>query len=235
MPTQPFTIIWQDDDLLVLNKTRGHTIDTVIACVRAKFTSAEPVHRLDRDTSGVLLVARHRSAQELLQAQFKERRVCKEYLALLDGNLSRNYARIESYLCRNRKHRTRMQSYPTPVSGRNCRYAASEFFVLQRFQQRLNLAKVRIRTGRTHQIRVHAVALGVPVLGDNLYHRPTQLPQTFPATIRDMVSQLSAQMLHAQRIEFQHPRHQNTCHHEAPPPSDFANLLAALANCAEHA
>ena len=140
-----------------------------------------PVHRLDRDTSGVLLVACNASVQEQLQAQFKARQVHKEYLALLDGNLPSNYAHMQSYMSRNRKHRLQMLSFPRPVSGRNCRYAASEFFVLQRFQQRLNFVKINISTGRTHQIRVHAVVLGAPVLGDKLYHRPTMLPQTFPA------------------------------------------------------
>ena len=149
MPTSPFAIIQQDADLLVLNKTHGFTMDTVIAQLRAEFPTAMPVHRLDRDTSGVLLVAGNLTAQAQLQAQFKARQVKKEYLALLDGNLTRNYAHMQSYLSRDRQHRLRMQSFAAPVSGRNCRYAASEFFVLQRFLQRLTLVKVAIQH-RTH-------------------------------------------------------------------------------------
>ncbi len=228
MTVVPFTIVEQDADLLVLDKARGATIDTVMVHVRNMIASAMPVHRLDRDTSGVLLVARNRAVQELLQAQFKARQVHKEYLALLDGNLPRDYAHMQSYLSRSRKHRLQMQTFPRPVGGRNCRYAASEFFVLQRFHRRLNLVKINISTGRTHQIRVHAVALGAPVLGDNLYHRPTQLPQTFPVILRAAVQSLSAQMLHASRIAFQHPRSHAACRIDVPPPSDFSALLASL-------
>ena len=223
-----FTIVAQDAELLVLDKTRGFTIDAVIEQVRSTVPEAAPVHRLDRDTSGVLLVARNSEVQEQLQAQFKARQVRKEYLALLDGNLPSNYAHMQSYLSRSRKHRLQMQSFPRPVSNRNCRYAASEFFVLQRFHQRLSFVKINISTGRTHQIRVHAVALGAPVLGDNLYHRPTTLPQTFPAPLRETVHSLSAQMLHANRIEFKHPRTDTNCRFDVPMPADFGTLLAAL-------
>ena len=228
MTNIPFTIVAQDAELLVLDKVRGFTIDTVIERVCSTVPAAAPVHRLDRDTSGVLLVARNSKVQELLQAQFKARQVRKEYLALLDGNLPSNYAHMQSYLSRSRKHRMQMQSYPRPVSNRNCRYAASEFFVLQRFHQRLNFVKINLSTGRTHQIRVHAVALGAPVLGDNLYHRPALLPQTFPASLRETVYSLSAQMLHASSIEFKHPRTNTSCRFDVPPPADFNTLLAAL-------
>ena len=235
MTNIPFTIVAQDAELLVLDKVRGFTIDTVIEHVRSTIPDAASVHRLDRDTSGVLLVAHNIKVQELLQAQFKARQVRKEYLALLDGNLPSNYAHMQSYLSRSRKHRMQMQSYPRPVSNRNCRYAASEFFVLQRFHQRLNLVKINLSTGRTHQIRVHAVDLGAPVLGDNLYHRPTQLPQTFAAPLRETVHSLSAQMLHASRIEFKHPRTNKNCCFDVPPPADFNALLAALEEDCAHA
>ena len=228
MLTPPFTIVQQDTDLLVLDKARGITIDTVIEQVRTALPEAMPVHRLDRDTSGVLLVACNSKGQEQLQAQFKARRVHKEYLALLDGNLPSNYTHMQSYLSRSRKHRLQMQSFPRPVSKRNCRYAASEFFVLQRFQQRLNFVRINLNTGRTHQIRVHAVALGAPVLGDNLYHRPSMLPQTFPAFLRAAVHSLPAQMLHASSISFQHPSTSESCRIDVPPPADFSDLLTSL-------
>lgn len=228
MAVVPFSIVSQDADLLVLDKTRGVSIDTVMAHVRDMIAAAMPVHRLDRDTSGVLVVACNSRVQEQLQAQFKARQVRKEYLALLDGNLPCDYTSMQSYLSRSRKHRLQMQSFPRPVKGRNCRYAVSEFFVLRRFHQRLNFVKVHLSTGRTHQIRVHAVALGAPVLGDNLYHRPTQLPQAFPVVLRKAVQELSAQMLHASRITFRHPRTHETCCIDVPPPADFGTLLAAL-------
>ena len=156
----------------------------------------------------------------------------KEYLALLDGNLTRNYAHMQSYLSRDRQHRLRMQSFAAPVSGRNCRYAASQFFVLQRFQQRLTLVKVVISTGRTHQIRVHAAALGTPVLGDNLYHRPTMLPHSFPAPLREAVHNLTAQLLHASCIAFLHPRTGDACQFDVPPPAHFKTMMAMLEeNC----
>ncbi len=224
----PFTIVAQDVDLLVLDKARGYTIDAVLAGVRSTSPRAELVHRLDRDTSGVLLVAHNHQVQAQLQAQFKARQVHKEYLALLDGNLPRDYAYVQSYLSRDRKQRLRMRSHPHPVRARHCRYAVSEFFVLQRFQQRLTFAKIKLNTGRTHQIRVHAVALGTPVLGDNLYHRPTMLPHAFPPRLRAEVHSLPAQMLHASKIAFQHPRSQVACLFDVPPPADFRDLLTSL-------
>lgn len=224
----PYTVVQHDTELLVLAKASGVSVDEVLLHLRAEVATAALVHRLDKDTSGLLLVARTAAVKELLQAQFKARLVRKEYLAVLDGNLARDYVNIESYLSRHRDKRMQMQSHAAPVPGRNCRYAASEFFVLRRFQQRLNLVKVSISTGRTHQIRVHAAKLGVPVLGDRLYHRPAQLPQTFPAGLRTTLQTLPGQLLHANYLEFKHPRTHTVQRCTLPPPADFAMLLNAL-------
>lgn len=193
-------------------------------------TGTHLVHRLDRDTSGVLLTARDQRTKELLQAQFKLRRVHKEYLALLDGVLDRDYLSISSYLARNPRDRRQMASYrQKPDDNRNYRDAHSEFFVEQSFGNRLSLVRVVIGSGRTHQIRVHAKSLGAPVLGDHLYHRRTTLPQSFPASVRQqLASSVQRQMLHASTLICHHPQKNQRLAVTAPLPLDFMTTLEIL-------
>jgi 23S rRNA pseudouridine1911/1915/1917 synthase len=144
------------------------------------------VHRLDRYTSGVLLVAKNDAAHRRLAAQFSAREVEKVYLALVHGNVKQEHGRVERPIARDPVRRTRMTA--RLESGRT---AWSEYRVLRRFEG-LTLLEVRIGTGRTHQIRVHLSSIGHPVVGDTLYGAPAN-----PA--------LGRYFLHAHRIRFRRP------------------------------
>ena len=225
LDVQSLTIIYSDNDVVALNKPAGFLVSDIPETI-----GTHPVHRLDRDTSGVLLTVRDQANKELLQTQFKKRQVHKEYLALLDGVLDQKYLSISSYLARNPRDRRQMASYrQQPDDNRNYRDAHSEFFVEQCFGNRLSLVRVVISSGRTHQIRVHAKTLGAPVLGDQLYHRRTTLPQSFPWSVRQHIANnVQRQMLHARTLICHHPRHNQRLEITAPLAKDFSATLEIL-------
>ena len=113
---------------------------------------------------------------------------------------------------------------------RGCRYAHSIFRRHQVFLDRLTLVRVVLKTGRTHQIRVHAADLGLPIIGDLVYHRPAQLPASFPEQVRTEVGKVRRQMLHACILGIEHPVSGRRMVFEAPYPPDFQNILSLLAN-----
>ena len=166
------------------------------------------VHRLDRGTSGVLLVARTDAAHRALAAQFSGRTVEKTYLALVQGRMRDDTGRIEKPIARDPVHRTRMTA--RLASGRS---ALTEFRVVQRFEN-FTYLEVRIGTGRTHQIRVHLASLGHPVAGDNLYG----------ARAAERI------FLHAWRISFTSPATAERVTVEAPLPPDLDQWLTRLRN-----
>ena len=229
-------VLYEDDFLWVIDKPAGLLVTAKDGqpsleelLTEAHGDAVHLVHRLDKDTSGVIVVAKNQQTREHLQKQFKQRSVQKTYLALLDGDLSTDYVLQETYLARDKFKRTQMRSYPKHDTQQQLRYARSEFYVLQRFQQRLTYVKIAISTGRTHQIRVHAKEMSAPVLGDQVYHRPAILPLVFPVTIRDKVYALSRQMLHAHQLKFKHLHSEDMCF-SSPLPADFTELLTMLRN-----
>ena len=177
----PISVIYQDDDLLVVDKPAGMTVHpspghpdgTLANAVLALFPGLEGtgstirpgiVHRLDKDTSGLMVVAKHESAHAGLARQFKERQVTKGYLALVHGRLRHAEAVIEAPLGRDRRHRQRQAA----VEGG--REASTSYQVVAGFSA-YTLVDVRPLTGRTHQIRVHFAAVGNPIVGDATYGR----------------------------------------------------------------
>lgn len=191
----PLRVVFEDDDIVVIDKppgmvvhpSAGHDRGTVVNAVLAHAPavrvngSARPgiVHRLDKETSGLLVVAKHERALEALQRQFKARSTLKVYRALLDGVLEPDEAEIDVPIARDLRHRQRMAARS---DGRSAR---SYFTVVERLP-RHTLVDARIETGRTHQIRVHAAFTGHPVTGDRLYGRPSL--------------DLKRQFLHASRL-----------------------------------
>lgn len=229
----PLPVVYEDDTLLVVDKPAGmvvhpgpgHAAGTLVNALLARYPelAGEPderpgiVHRLDRDTSGLLVIARHPTVRQALQRQFQARRVDKTYLALLEGELQPPWGRIEAPIGRDPRHRQRMTVMP---EGRE---AVTEYRVRERFRYgsgsstgHYTLVEAHPWTGRTHQIRVHFASIGHPVVGDRVYgHRRVHLP-------------VSRQFLHAWRLEFDHPRSGERLQFEAPLPPDLAGVLEDL-------
>ncbi len=225
-PHIPLDIVYQDADLLVLNKpaglvvhpAHGHTDDTLVNALLAHVPDLAGiggvlrpgiVHRLDKDTSGLLLVAKHDQAQQALQDQFRTRAVDKVYLALVEGHLVPPRGRIDAPIGRDPRERQRMAVVP---SGRP---AQTEYRVLETLAE-TTLVEAHLLTGRTHQIRVHLASLGYPIVGDRVYgHRKQRLA-------------LDRQFLHAWRLAFNLPSTGERVHFTAPLPADLQRLLTEL-------
>jgi 23S rRNA pseudouridine1911/1915/1917 synthase len=227
----PLRIIHQDEDLLIVDKpsglvvhpATGHRDDTL---VNALVAHAGPdafggiagvlrpgiVHRLDRDTSGLLIVARNDRAQASLMAQLKARRIKKTYLALVAGSVGAAIGRIEAPIGRDPRHRTRMAVVP---DGRE---ATTGYRVRERFDG-WTLLEIDLVTGRTHQIRVHLDAIGHPVAGDPVYGTGTS---------RRGPSGLDRLFLHAWRLELTSPSSGRLIRAEAPLPDELEAVLEDL-------
>ena len=230
----PLEILFEDADLLVLNKTsdlvvhpaagnEDHTlVNALLHHCRGQLSGiggvARPgiVHRLDKDTSGCLVVAKNDTAHLGLSAQFKARTVNKVYHAIVCGVPPRAAGEIRVAIARHPNHRKRMA---VTEGGRD---AWTSYRVLERLRE-ATLMEALLHTGRTHQIRVHFKHLGYPVVGDD----------TYGATMNQQLATATGhtaprQMLHARRLEFVHPRTLKELAFEAPWPADFQETLAAL-------
>jgi len=236
-------IVFEDDSLIVLDKPpglvvhpgAGHRQGTLVhgllhhaAELSAVGAAGRPgiVHRLDKDTSGLLVVAKTPDALTRLAEQFKQGEVKKLYLALVLGVPEKATGRIEAAIGR---HPTERQKMAVREGGRA---AVTEWAVRERFGPSSALVEFRLHTGRTHQIRVHAARLGHPVAGDALYggRRYGSLPGR--AALRQALAASPRQMLHATRLGFRHPLTGAPLEFEAPLPEDFAAVLSALREAA---
>lgn len=221
-------ILWRDAHLLVVDKpaglvvhpARGHREGTLSQLLADEVAGGEPeragiVHRLDRDTSGLLVVARSQQAHALLQAAIRERLVEREYLALVEGLPPARTGTIEAPIARHPRIRTRMA---IDASGREAR---TNFELLQRLAS-TSLLRLRLDTGRTHQIRVHMQAIGHPVCGDPEYGTPGLLG-------------LKRQFLHATRLAFVHPITHEQIEVASPLPPDLREALERAGGSVEQA
>ena len=223
----PLNIVFEDEDLLVVDKpaglathpSPGHSRHTLVHAVLAHCPDLSGiggkqrpgiVHRLDKDTSGLIIVAKHDAAHLSLAQQLKERRVEKRYLALVEGRPEPPEGVIDAPIGRHPQHRKRM----AVVEGG--REARTRYRVVREVAGR-SLVEVSPEHGRTHQIRVHLAAIGHPVIGDPMYGRRGGRP-----------SSLRRQFLHAQRLAFRHPRTGERLELEAPLPEDLEKALAEL-------
>ena len=226
----PLDILFEDDDVIALNKPAGLVVHvgagrhsgTLVNALLYHFGELSSVggdlrpgivHRLDAGTSGVLLVARHDAAHRALAAQFAGRTVEKVYLALVQGRVKRESGIVTKPIARDPLRRTRMTT--RLASGRS---AHTEYKVLKRYEK-FTLLEVRIGTGRTHQIRVHLASLGHPVAGDTLYGAAAQIPGK---------QALGRPWLHAWRISFDHPTTRERLTIEAPLAPELAAWKAML-------
>lgn len=220
-------IIYEDSDLLVINKPRGmvvhpapgHCSATLVNALLGHCTDLSGiggvmrpgiVHRLDKDTSGLLIAAKNDYSHRLLSDQLKNRQIKREYIALVHGQVSPARARIAAPIARHPRHRKKMA---VMEGGRE---AVTRYRVLKKFD-RYSLLKLKLETGRTHQIRVHLSNLGYPVVGDETYTKGAggDLPRHL----------IASHALHAYRLNFKHPRSDKALEFAASLPEDFRSLL----------
>jgi 23S rRNA pseudouridine1911/1915/1917 synthase len=241
----PLDILFEDEDMLALNKppglvvhpAPGHFTGTLVNAIlhhcreRLPAISGELrpgiVHRLDRETSGVLLVAKTDRAHASLARQLKSRSLGKEYLALCAGRPRVRKGEIALAIGRDPRDRKKMKAFKEakPPSIREAR----TLYELVREWPAANLALLRLRlvTGRTHQIRVHLAAIGCPVVGDPVYGRPRYEKVKDPA-LKRALQEFPRQALHAERVTFRHPSAGTEMTLEAPRPEDLRDLLSRL-------
>lgn len=235
----PLAVLYEDRDLVVLDKAAGMVVhpargsphSTVVNALMHRWGGAGDapprlglVHRLDKDTSGCLVVARTDEALATLQAQWKGRTVEKTYLALCHGALA-PAGRLDTPYGRHPRDRTRF----TGRARASSRRAVTEWRVREAFGAAATLAEVTLHTGRTHQIRVHLSEAGHPLLADLAYggtRREARLPPDDPA--RRAAAAIGRQALHAWRIALDHPRTGRRLVVEAPLPDDLCRGLAVL-------
>lgn len=233
----PLEIIYEDGDLLVVNKPAGMVVHigagvksgTLVNALLHHLGGAERlstaggalrpgiVHRLDKMTSGLVLVAKNDVAHRALAAQFKSRSVRKTYLALVHGRVENAGGEIARPVGRDPRRRVRMKA-----GGLRAREAVTAYRVLRRFEH-FTLVEAHPRTGRTHQIRVHFASIGHPIVGDTLYGAPGRVK--IKAKERDT---LGRNFLHAAGIEFLHPRTERAMSFQSPLPGELREFLETL-------
>jgi len=236
----PLDVVYEDDALAVINKPAGMIVHsgagaasrggTLVNALLHRFGSLSGmggemrpgiVHRLDRDTSGLIVVAKNDLAHRRLAEQFSKRQVKKTYLALVHGWMKQDKGTIASAIARDRIRRTRMTNRAS-----HGREAISHWRVLRRVQSRFgkfSLLEIKIDTGRTHQIRVHLASLGHPVVGDVLYGAPRELKDTRGGKLA-----LGRNFLHAGAIELRHPGTGETLGFSRPLPAQLEDFLSHL-------
>jgi len=224
LPDAPYAVPYADEHLLVVDKpagvvvhpARGHRAGTLAQALAGVAAGGEDaaragiVHRLDRDTSGLLVVARSEEAHRALRAALQARAITREYLVLVEGRPPARTGTIDAPLGRDRRVRTRM-STDTDVPRE-----AVTHFEIERALPRTTLLRVRLETGRTHQIRAHLQAIGHPVVGDPEYGTPGRLG-------------LERQFLHATRLAFAHPVTGEPVDVSSPLPPDLQTALVRAA------
>ena len=240
----PLDIVYEDDDLAVVNKPAGMMVHagagatddernrgTLVNALLHRFGALSEVggelrpgivHRLDKETSGLILVAKNDLAHRRLAAQFSKREIKKRYVALVHGWPPKDRGTINDPISRDAVRRTRMS-----IRGSGGRSAITHYEVRERIASaygKFALADVRIETGRTHQIRVHMASLRHPVVGDALYGAAKELKRVGNA-ISPAVLALDRNFLHAAAIEFQQPRTGEAMKFEAPLPKELLEFL----------
>jgi 23S rRNA pseudouridine1911/1915/1917 synthase len=245
----PLDIVYEDDDLAIINKPAGMMVHagagatedqrnrgTLVNALLHHFATLSAVggemrpgivHRLDKETSGLIVVAKNDEAHGKLAAQFARREVKKTYFALVHGWVKKDQGTISASISRDRVRRTRMTT-----RGTGGREAVSHFSLLRRLDTaygKFTLVEVKIDTGRTHQIRVHMASIGHPVVGDALYGAAREMrARRGRATDEGAAISLARNFLHAARLELTHPRTGKPIALESPLPEPLRAFLNKL-------
>ena len=223
----PLDIIYEDEDVVVVNKARGMVVHPAAGNYSGTLVNAllyhcknlsgingviRPgiVHRLDKDTSGIMICAKNDEAHLSLSQQIQAKTARRTYLAVVRGNIKTDSGTIETQIARDKVDRKKMA-----VVKENGREAITDYEVVERFGK-YTLVRCKLRTGRTHQIRVHMEYLGYPLVGD-----PKYSPMKTPFAIK-------GQALHSQTLEFTHPRTGERMRFEAPLPEDMQKIITRL-------
>ena len=223
----PIDIIYEDDDVIVVNKARGMVVHPAAGNYSGTLVNAllyhcknlsgingiiRPgiVHRLDKDTSGIMICAKNDEAHLSLSQQIQAKTAQRTYLAVVRGNIKTDSGTIETLIARDKNDRQKMA-----VVKENGREAITDYEVVERFGK-YTIVRCKLRTGRTHQIRVHMEYLGYPLVGD-----PKYSPMKTPFAIK-------GQALHSQTLEFTHPRTGERMQFEAPLPEDMHKIITRL-------
>jgi 23S rRNA pseudouridine1911/1915/1917 synthase len=248
----PLEIVYEDEDLAVVNKPAGMMVHagsgatdearsggTLVNALLHRFATLSTVggelrpgivHRLDKETSGLIIIARNDAAHEALAEMFASRRITKTYVTLVQGVLPEDGATIQAPISRDSVRRTRM----TTRRLEGARHAVSHYRVVERLETRFGaftLARVRIETGRTHQIRVHMASISHPVVGDTLYGAPAKiiaLPLSTTRKAAREVLMLDRNFLHSSELEFAHPVTGKVIQLTSPLPPELDEFLAML-------
>ena len=229
-----FDIVYQDDDILVVDKpaglvvhpAAGHSDGTLVNGLLQhdpglkQLPRAGIVHRLDKDTTGLMVVARTLAAHSWLVEELQARRVKREYVALVQGVVTAGRS-IETRMGRHPQNHKKM------AVRENGKAAVTHFKVVRKFTH-FSLLGLRLETGRTHQIRVHMAHINHPLLGDPVYGGRTRMPAGLAPALIETIRAFDRQALHAERLAFAHPRSRQPVEFEAPLPGDFRRLLDAL-------
>lgn len=225
----PIEIIYEDEDIAVVNKPQGMTVHagngntegTLVNALLFRLDNLSGingvmrpgiVHRIDKDTSGLLVVAKNDGAHLSLSSQIEQKTCRRTYIALLEGIVKEDSGTISTYIGRSPQDRIKMAVVP-PDKGKP---AITDFKVLKRYKQGFTLCRFDLHTGRTHQIRVHARYMGHPVVGDPVYG------------VKKQKFSLNGQLLHAWRLQLVHPSSGKQMDFEAPLPDYFAEILQKL-------
>jgi 23S rRNA pseudouridine1911/1915/1917 synthase len=250
----PLEVVYEDANCIVINKTAGMMVHPATGTATGTLVNAllhhcpdlvgiggerRPgiVHRLDKDTSGLVVVAKTPLAFQHLARQFKDRRIQKEYVALVWGKLPRASGMIDRPIGRHRSDRKRMSSRYSLAKSRQ---AVTEWQLEKLFKLSVgpalplwvSLLRLKPKTGRTHQLRVHLADLGFPIVGDKIYGSKRRGPER-KNTAASLLDVFPRQALHAERLMFVHPANEKLMVFRAPLPPDMKQLLEFLAERAE--
>ena len=240
-------IVFEDKDLIVLNKKSGISIhpgagnydktivNALISCRGNNLSNISDqfrpgiVHRIDKDTSGLIVVAKNNLSHEILAEQFKRHTVNRIYLALVWGKLRPQSGRIENFIKRSKKNRQLMQVDQSRGKKAITNYKTIEIFENDRTPT-FSLVECKLETGRTHQIRVHLSSKGNFILGDKHYKKKFKLIKNINHDLNKLLKNLNRQFLHAKSISFDHPRHNKRLYFASNLPKELRTILKKLRN-----
>ena len=236
----PLSIVFEDEHIIIINKPAGMVVHPAAGVSSGTLVNAllahssklptlrgadRPgiVHRLDKNTSGLLVVAKTEAAHRSLSDLISRRAIKRKYRALAYGNFAESKGTIDAPIGRSPSDRKKMA-----VTGISSREAKTSFIVIEGFPHISHL-NVELSTGRTHQIRVHMAYIGHPIVGDSVYgSRLKRFHDKMMPAIVDAISHLKGHMLHSETLEFDHPATGESVKYDVPPPDEFTHLLGLL-------